>query len=296
MNPSAIVTPLARPEAPGPALSTLLSEGYVVIKDAITPEQVGRLRAELDDWFDRTPRCEGDFYGWNTTRLASMLTKAPTTRELALHPLIWPLVEPVLSPHCDYIQLNLIQGVRVHPGERVQGPHNDEEMWPCEKHGIPWLVNVMWAVDDFTRENGATRLWRGSHLGGVDRYLAEEDADIAEMRAGSACVFMGSLMHGAGANRSSLPRTGIIVSYCLGWLKTYENAFLTYPPEVAREFPLELQRLIGYRIHKPNLGGWEGQDPILCLNQPDRPVPHTDALPESAQAELDAYYGASDAA
>ena len=40
---------------------------------------------------------------------------------------------------------------------------------------------------------------------------------------------------------------------------------MAYPREVARWFPEELQRLIGYRWHRPNIGGWEGQDPIEYL-------------------------------
>jgi ectoine hydroxylase-related dioxygenase (phytanoyl-CoA dioxygenase family) len=254
---------------------------------------VATVAAELDVHFKATPRCVGDFYGWKTTRMGAVLTKAPSTRALLLHEAIWPAVETILKPACDYVQLNLVQAVRVHPGERAQAPHRDEEMWPCAKHGVPWLINVMWAVDDFTEENGATRLWPKSHNEGLDRFIDPAQSIPAEMPKGSACLFMGALTHGAGANRSDRYRTGIIVSYCLGWLKTYENQFLTYPPAVARSFDPVLQSLIGYRIHRPNLGGWNGQDPNVLLRDHDQYPAHEDALPPEIAAELRTYYDAA---
>jgi hypothetical protein len=287
----AAAAPTSSEFAPAPdTAQRLLDQGFAVLPELLGREEVKAIAAELDLHFERTPRCVGDFYGWQTTRMGSVLTKAPSTRALLLHEAVWPAVEAVLKPACDYVQLNLVQAVRVHPGERAQAPHRDEEMWPSAKHGVPWLINVMWAVDDFTEENGATRLWPGSHTDELDRFIDPNASVPAEMPAGSACLFMGSLTHGAGANCSAKPRTGIIVSYCLGWLKTYENQFLTYPPAVARSFDPELQRLIGYRIHRPNLGGWNGQDPGVLLGEPDAYPSHIDALPPEAVEELKAYY------
>lgn len=271
----------------------LLDRGYVTLEGLLSPDQVRQIRGELDPHFEATPNCVGDFYGWKTTRMGAVLTRAPSTQALLLHEKVWPAVEAVLQPACDYVQLNLVQAVRVHPGERAQAPHRDEEMWPGDKHGVPWLINVMWAIDDFTERNGATRIWPKSYRGQLDRFVDPQASIPAEMPAGSACLFMGATTHGAGANNSNGPRTGIIVSYCLGWLKTYENQFLTYPPEVARDFSPELQRLIGYRIHRPNLGGWNGQDPGVLLREHDEYPSHVDALPPEIAEELRAYYAAA---
>jgi ectoine hydroxylase-related dioxygenase (phytanoyl-CoA dioxygenase family) len=226
--------------------------------------------------------------------VGGLLSKAPSVQHLALEPRIVALAEALLKPNCDCIQLNLTQATRIHPGERAQAPHRDEEMWPAAKYGREWLLNVMWAVSDFTEENGATRLWPGSHREQLDRKVDPTNSIAAEMHAGSALLFLGSLTHSAGANRSASPRTGVIVSYCLGWLKTYENQFLAYPREIARCFPVRLQQLIGYQMHKPNLGGWEGQDPIRCLDDDRAPAPHVDALPSNIAAELRALYEEAD--
>jgi hypothetical protein len=272
---------------------TLLDQGYVVLRSIVPPDQVARINQELTPHYAATPRCIGDFHGWKTTRMGSVLTKAPSARALVLHEAVWPAVESILKPACDFVQLNLMQALLVHPGERAQVPHRDEEMWPCEKGGVPWLINVMWSLSDFSAENGATRIWPGSHRSVLDRAADPSSSIAAEMPAGSACLFMGSVTHGAGANRTASDRAGIIVSYCLGWLKTYENQYLAYPPNVARAFSPELQALIGYRMHRPNLGSWNGQDPAVLLRDHDDHAAFEDALPPEIVEELRAYYAAA---
>jgi hypothetical protein len=272
----------------------LEQDGYLVLRGLLNAHETRALESELEPWLQATPRCEGDFYGWDTTRVGGLLSKAPIVQRLALEPRILAIADALLGPNCDYVQLNLTQATRVHPGERAQAPHRDEEMWPVDKHGRHWLINVMWAASDFTEENGATRIWPGSHRKALDRSVSAEDSIALEMPAGSALIFLGSVTHCAGQNRSTAPRTGVIVSYCLGWLKTYENQFLAYPRNVARCFPVELQRLIGYRMHRPNLGGWEGQDPIAYLEDDAGPRPHVDALPPHIAQELKAYYEAGE--
>lgn len=270
----------------------LLEEGFVILKNLLSEREVRAIAEELEPHFQAMPRCVGDFHGWKTTRVNSVLARAPSARSLLLHNAIWPSVESILKPGCDYVQLNLVQAIRVHPGERAQAPHRDEEMWPVSKHGAPWMMNLIWALDDFTDENGATRLWPRSHHEALDRAVDPKQSIAAEMPSGSACIFMGSLTHGAGANRSDAPRTGIIVSYCLGWLKTYENQYLAYPPAVARTLEPAHQQLIGYRMHRPNLGAWNGQDPSVLLGEPQEYAGHADALPPAIADELRGYYAA----
>lgn len=201
-------------------LAALERDGYLILEGALSDHEARRLERELEPWLVKTPRCEGDFYGWNRTRVGALLSKAPMVQQLVLFPRVLAIAEALLGPGCDCIQLNLTQATRVHPGERAQAPHRDEEMWPADKQGRHWLLNVIWAVSEFTEENGASRLWSGSHRRALDRNENPAHSVAAAMPKGSACLFLGSLTHGAGANRSSMPRTGVIVSYCQGWLKT----------------------------------------------------------------------------
>lgn len=278
------------PPADQDHLSMLERDGFVVLENLLDERRCRKLAQELEPWLEATPKCEGDFYGWNTTRVGGLLSKAPSTRDLVMDPYILAIAEALLKPNCDCIQLNLTQAVRVHGRERPQAPHRDEEMWPWPTNGRHWLLNVMWAVSDFTEENGATRLWKGSHRAELDRSVDPANSVPGAMKAGSALLFLGSLTHGAGQNLTALPRTGVIVSYCLGWLKTYENQFLAYPREIAAAFPTDLQQLIGYRIHRPNLGGWEGQDSIHYLREQRGFMPHVDALTPEIEAQLKEHY------
>jgi hypothetical protein len=271
-------------------IDLLRSQGYVIFDGLIPGDTIDRICQELEPWFAATPHCRGDFYGWNTTRLGGLLLKSTTCHELVTHPLMLSLMDRVLGPHCDWYQLNLSQGVRIHPGERQQVPHRDEEMWPCPKGRGEYLVNVMWALSDFTAENGATLLWPRSQFDSLSRDIDPAKAIPAEMQRGSALVYLGSVTHCGGANRTYAPRTGLIFSYCLGWLKQYENAFLAYPPHVAGRFPKQIRDLLGYRIHRPNLGGYEGQDPVVLFETDSRTLAAVDSISEATAMELQAYY------
>jgi len=271
-------------------LDALRARGYVILKDLVPVTCIERVSEELEPWLAATPRCRGDFYGWNTTRCGSVLLKSVNAQQLVVHERLLALMEAVLGPHCDWYQLNLSQVIRIHPGERQQIPHRDEEMWPCTSFRGELLVNVMWALSEFTRANGATRVWSRSHYQRSTRSLDEADAIAAEMSPGSALVYLGSVMHAGGANVSAAPRTGLVFSYCLGWLKQYENAFLSFPPEVASQFPEQIRNLLGYRIHKPNLGNYEGQDPSVLFKTRSHTLATVDAIPEEIAAELQAFY------
>jgi ectoine hydroxylase-related dioxygenase (phytanoyl-CoA dioxygenase family) len=118
----------------------------------------------------------------------------------------------------------------------------------------------------------------------------EDAASVPELQPGDALIFLGSTLHGAGAHRGTRPRRGILVSYCLGWLKPYENMWLTYPPEVARSFSPQLRDLIGYRRHRPNLGHYEGQCPsVLFRESSGELLPTVDAVTPAQQAALEAF-------
>jgi hypothetical protein len=73
-------------------------------------------------------------------------------------------------------------------------------------------------------------------------------------------------------------------------LKQYENAFLTYPPQVASRFSKPIRDLLGYRIHRPNLGGYEGQDPAVLFETDSHTLAAVDAIPPAVELELQAHY------
>jgi len=270
----------------------LLSDGYLIVPWAAKRDVLTPLCDDLEPHFARAPFGRGAFYGHRTKRFGSLLRRSKHVFPLVRHPQIYAVVERVLRPACDSLQLNLTQAIEIHPGSPVQVPHRDHDMWGGEKEGVQYMVNVMWALDDFTEVNGATRIWPGSHRRLGDALLPDDQAIPAIMPRGSALLFLGSTLHSGGGNRSQSPRRGLIVSYCLGWLKPWENQWLAYPPDVARSFPAEIAALAGYRQHLPSLGNYEGQCPSVLLKQDGRPdhLSFTDALRPDQQALIAQYY------
>jgi hypothetical protein len=264
----------------------LLVNGYCLVPDLVPASCVAELDADLAEDFGATPFCEGRFYGERTKRFGGLLARSPRSARFVQHDLVLGVVQRVLSPWCDTIQLNLTQAIAVHPGALPQMPHRDQDMWRGEMGEVEYLVNVMWPFTPYTRDNGATRVWPESH----GRYALGEVPEAAEVvpeyGPGSALLMLGSTLHAAGANRSSEVRRGMIVGYSLGWLKSYENQFLAYPPPVARAFPAELAALVGYRQHRPNLGNFEGRCPsVLLQDRPPARLAAIDALrPDQEQA------------
>lgn len=254
-------------------------DGYCVVERALDPELIAGISTSLAPRFEATPFCEGDFYGARTKRFGALLTRTPLAAQLVMHRGILAIVEHLLEPWCDCIALNLTQAIEIHPGALPQLPHRDQDMWEGPKGTLEYLVNVMWPLDPFTRENGGTRLWPRSHFDPREMDLPESDSIVPRLALGDALVFLGSTLHGGGGNRSAVPRRGIIVSYCLGWLKPFELQWLVYPPAVARHFPPDLAALVGYAQHRPNLGNVEGQCPSILLADavPDY-LPAVDAL------------------
>jgi len=275
----------------------LLSDGYCIVRDAIAEEAIAALDRDLEPRFASAPYCQGDFYGARTKRFGALLRRSPYSAALVQHRLVLDIVEAVLSPFCQRITLNLTQAVELHPGALAQYPHRDEDLYGGPKGEIEYQVNVLWPVTPFTAANGATLLWPGSNRIGAASDDTAGPGIPAEMEPGSALLWLGSTRHGGGANTTDDVRRGVIVSYCLGWLRTFENQYLVYPPDVARTFDPEIAELVGYAQHLPNLGNVEGQCPSVLLGEASIDnLAAVDALRPDQAAALREYVAAQEAA
>lgn len=276
--------------APDQDVATLLDQGYLILEDAAPAGLIAQLDDDLAPAFTETPFGTGSFYGETTKRFGRLLARSPAAAPLIQHERILGIVETVLGPWCDTVQLNVAQAIAVHPGAPSQMPHRDQDMWRATPGAAEYLINVIWPLTDFRADNGATIVWPHTHAENVHQLEPDGPGVPAAMKPGSALIFLGSTLHGAGANHSQDVRRGIVVGYSLGWLKPYENQHLAYPPDVARCFSPDLAALVGYRQHRPNLGNYEGQCPsVLLTGGATGPLGAIDALRPDQREAVDAY-------
>ena len=248
-------------DAPATEIASLLErDGAVILDDVLSPAEVRELVAELRPYVEATAPGRDSFTGARTTRTGALVARSPKTRPLVMDPRILAVCDVLLKPNCHRYQLHLAQVIRILPGQPAQVIHRDRWAWGRHVHAIEPQLNTIWALTDFTAENGATQVVPGSTTWPDDRRCAPEEIARAEMRLGSVLLYTGSVFHGGGANIADDPgdggadRWGLNITYSLGWLRQEENMYLSCPPEVARTLEPELQALLGYAMSNYALG------------------------------------------
>jgi ectoine hydroxylase-related dioxygenase (phytanoyl-CoA dioxygenase family) len=243
-------------------------DGFTILADAFEPALADALLAELDHLTHRLGEGPGKnlFEGFSTVRVYNLLARGKLFEQIPVHGHVLPLVEGVLDRGC---LVSSLSSIAIGPGEAAQPIHADDQLIPLPKPHVPIVCNSMWALTDFTGENGATRLIPGSHKASRSPELGEEHERViaAEMAKGSILVFNGSLWHGGGANRSGQRRVGIAMNYCAGWLRQQENQQLGIPRDVARGFSPRLRKLCGYGIYRGLLGHIDKCSPVDLLDE-----------------------------
>ncbi|MEM7099602.1 MAG: phytanoyl-CoA dioxygenase family protein [Pseudomonadota bacterium] len=244
-------------------LGALDADGAAIIADLISPEVVRKMIEEVTPYIDTTSMGKDDFTGRLTKRTGALVARTPTCRDLIMHPSILSSAREFLSPWTEKIILHLTQTICIHPGSAQQPLHRDRLAWGNHiPQSIEPQFNTIWALTDFTVENGATRCIPGSHKWDWDQRGQEDEIVQAEMSAGSVFVYTGSVLHSGGANNSQAPRLGVNLTYTLGWLRQEENQYLSCPPHIARTLDPELQDLLGYTSGNYALGYYTDPEKI----------------------------------
>jgi ectoine hydroxylase-related dioxygenase (phytanoyl-CoA dioxygenase family) len=238
--------------------------GYSVVESLLTPERAAAIRAGLREILEATPTGRNDFEGFQTRRIYAIFAKTRVFDDLAVHPLLLAVLDAVLGPS---YQLSAPTGIEIAPGEKAQFLHTDDAIYPLPRPHGEVVLNTMWAFDDFTAENGATRVVPGSHRW-TDRVPVDPEETVTiTMPAGSVLFTRGSLWHGGGANHTERTRLGVLLEYAAGWLRQQENHILAVPPDIVRTLEPRLQELIGYGIHPPFVGYVDGHHPRRVLGE-----------------------------
>lgn len=260
-------------------VAVLKRDGALIVTGVLSEEELARVKAETMPYIEATEFGRDDFTGNLTTRTGALVARSPACRDMVMNKTVLEAANIFLKPFCERIQLHLTQVIRITPGQKKQQIHRDRWAWGTWLKGLEPQFNTIWAISDFTKENGATQVCPGS-LDWPDDYQPTDDQiGYAEMPAGSVLIYSGGVFHGGGANQSNGDRIGINITYTLGWLRQEENQYLSCPPEIAKTLDPELQALIGYAMGSYALGYYT---PPLGPGQGPEVVP-----PEFALGKLD---------
>jgi len=244
-----------------PIVDALGHDGYAIVEGVVDGATVDAVRVELERVLASTPTGRNGFEGFATKRIYRLFAKTRVLDEWAIHPVLLGVLDRVIGP----CQLSAPTGIQIGPGERAQVLHHDDSIYPLAAPHAEVVLNTMWAIDDFTVENGATRFVRGSHRGPAGRQPSEDDVVQTPMPAGSVAFYTGSIWHGGGANHTDRPRLGVILEYVAAWLRPQENHVIGVAPDVVATLPERLQELLGYNIYPPFVGYVDGRHPRRFL-------------------------------
>ena len=253
--------------------SHLREWGCAVVDDLADSSLLDELDHESQPWIRASAAGRDTYDGQHTRRTGALIARCPAVRPLVMNSLVVATVHAFLD-HVSAVQLHLTQIISIEPGETQQKPHRDEMAFdffafPPDYHV---QLNTLWALTDFTTENGATHVSPGTSA--LDDEAAAAMASVqAEMSRGSVLFYDGKVLHGGGANTSDAVRRGVNITYAVGWVRQEENQFLACPLETARTLDDELLKMMGYQQGAFAMGYvGDQQDPLAFLRGTDDKV------------------------
>ncbi|MGE3142770.1 MAG: phytanoyl-CoA dioxygenase family protein [Hyphomonadaceae bacterium] len=258
------------------AVNDIRRQGYAIVRDAAGPAMLAEMTRAVERLEWAYPVAGGDprldrMRGLSTKRVRDLISRDPIFRDAILFPDVLAVCEALLGPE---FLLHATQVIDIGPDERAQPLHTDDMHMDLARPHKPVIVNAIWALTDFTEENGATRIVPGSHLtpeppskNFLEASLNPSTAPTiaAEMPKGSILLFDGALWHGGGANRTGAGRVGVSLAYCVGWMRQQENFQLSVQPALARRLDPRLQELCGFGVYQGQIGVIDGKRPADVL-------------------------------
>ena len=251
-------------------VSRVRRDGYTIVEDAIEPAMVDELVATLErlEHELRIKPSPNVFEGARTVRIYNLLVHGEIFERVPVHPNVLPIVEGVLDKGC---LVSSLSSIAICSDEIPQPIHADDQLIPIPKPHPPVVCNSMWALTDFTEENGATRIIPGSHLRDHSPAFGESyESQPAVMRRGSVMVYDGAMWHGGGANRTEQRRIGVAMNYCAGYIRQQENQQLGIPRSLVRRFSPRLRELVGYGVYNGLIGHIDKRPPLKLLDEDAR--------------------------
>ena len=246
-------------------------DGAVIVDAFLTPDNVEDFRRDLRPYLDSYGHSDDPFLGLQTKRVGAVFGKTRKAADVATHPLYLGAAERLIDTPVSILsgegaleirpglRIGVTQVIQIGPGQGAQGLHRDQwvVLWRKPQYQCEVRLQIMVALTDFTAENGGTNIIPGSHRWDDERIPDPSEAVPAEMKAGSAAIFLGSTYHGGGANRTENAfRIGFTMAIDSALVRQEENMYLALSPDVVKSYPEQVQRLLGWSAHPMLNTGW----------------------------------------
>jgi ectoine hydroxylase-related dioxygenase (phytanoyl-CoA dioxygenase family) len=224
-------------------------QGFVVLENCMGLDLLRQLRTQISD----ISEAEGDRAGHefrteaHARRLANLVDKGEVFRRAIVLPPVVECVRHVLGPQ---VKLSSLNARSADPNGEVPQPLHVDMSALRDEHGY-WVCNTIWMLDDFTTENGATRVIPGSHKWGrrpqdvLENPLAPHPEEILVLgSAGSIAVMNAHAWHGGTANRTAAPRLAMHAFYCRRDKPQQQYQKQLLRPEVQDSLSPELREML----------------------------------------------------
>ena len=175
--------------------------------------------------------------------------------DLCDHPKVFPIIKKMLQEgsYQNSSLMNLIGFDARNPSKnsKPQQLHLDSSL--PGQGGYPLMMVVMFMLDDFTKENGCTRIVPGSHLRSdfAENNKKYDEEISVEAKQGSALIFDGSLWHGGGEKTSDASRWAVIPSYGRSFIKPAFDFSENIPSNIFNQLTGERKKLLGLNSCPP---------------------------------------------
>jgi ectoine hydroxylase-related dioxygenase (phytanoyl-CoA dioxygenase family) len=259
---------------PAPHVAEMNGRGWTIIEDFLDAARLAAFRAGIEPFLGAY-RGRNAFEGFTTERVYTLVGRGRVFEDIACDVRLMAVISAFLAPN---FLISASHAICIYPGEKAQAMHTDDAFYQVARPRPAIGISVIGAIDPFTARNGATVMVPGSQRwsdGALEAFREGRTAATPpppeavplEMPAGAIAVFPGTLVHGAGANRSDKPRLAFTNQYCQPWVRTQENFYLAIPKARVRKMSPELQGLLGYSITPPFLGMVTASHPLKCLDE-----------------------------
>jgi ectoine hydroxylase-related dioxygenase (phytanoyl-CoA dioxygenase family) len=244
-------------------LKELKENGFVLIPDLISDSDCDHYKALLEADYEKYSKHYAEANNAESGELSdksgekvvfNLHNKHLFWFKLFEHPNILPLLDHMLKTGSyrdeEPYYLNNISArcpLKSYPGQQLHIDSNLPGVNYCN------IVNVLWLIDDFTLENGATKVVPGSHKWtefAPDDVGHKDEISITGSK-GSAIVFNANLWHGGAENTTDHTRWAVALGYARWFIKPSFDFMQNTPDNIYRNLTDQQKSLLGFQLVPP---------------------------------------------